>query len=57
MGKLSHNPCTLLMLFIGSFFTMLGLLVPNRAQFEPLQPSLPMLGFVRRAWQALFRRH
>ena len=36
---------------------MLGLLVSNRAQFEPLQPSMPMLpGFVRRAWSALFGR-
>jgi hypothetical protein len=37
---------------------MLGLLVPNRAPFEPLQPSPPLLpGFVRRALEALFRRH
>ncbi len=36
---------------------MLGLLVSNRAPFEPLQPSAPILPrFVRRALQALFRR-
>jgi hypothetical protein len=36
---------------------MLGLLVPVRTQYEPLQPSLPLLpGFLRRALATLFRR-
>lgn len=36
---------------------MLGLLVPNRAQIEALQPSPPLLpSFVRRALTALFKR-
>lgn len=37
---------------------MMGLLVRQPAQHEPLQPSMPVLpGFVRRALAALFRRH
>ncbi len=37
---------------------MMGLLVPNRAQHEPLQPSAPVLpAFLRRAIAALFRKH
>ncbi len=36
---------------------MMGLLVRQVAQYEPLQPSGPVLpGFVRRAWMALFGR-
>jgi hypothetical protein len=37
---------------------MLGLLVPVRTQYEPLQPSMPLLpGYVRDFLAALFRRH
>jgi hypothetical protein len=37
---------------------MLGLLVTTRAADEPLAPRTPILpGFVRRALDALFRRH
>ena len=36
---------------------MLGLLVSNRAPFEPLQAGAPVPpGFVRRALMALFRK-
>ena len=36
---------------------MLGLLVPVRAQYEPLQPSMPLIpGYVRHALAMLFRR-
>jgi hypothetical protein len=37
---------------------MMGLLVRQQAQHEPLQPSVPVLrGFVRRAFAVLFRWH
>lgn len=37
---------------------MMGLLVPNRAHYEPLHPRTPVLpDFLRRALMALFRRH
>jgi hypothetical protein len=39
-------------------FAMMGLLVPNRAAYEQLSPTTPILpAFMRRALAALFRRH
>ena len=36
---------------------MLGLLVPVRTQYEPLQPSMPLVpGYMRHALAAFFRR-
>ncbi len=37
---------------------MMGLLVTSRAQIEEQQMRLPILpAFMRRAWNALFRKH